>query len=393
MRRVAYVCADPGVPVFGDKGCSVHVREWMRAARRGGAQIELFATRLAGEPPPDLEDIPVHLLPLRGSGDTAARERALQVLDRQIGSFLECAGPFDLIYERHALFSAGAMDYARRSGALGLLEVNAPLVDEQQEHRTLIDDAGARCAARRAFDAADAIIAVSDLLAEHLRRRSGPTPVATIPNGVDCERFQPGVAGLDGGWRAPDGAFVVGFSGSLKAWHGLDTLVAAFEHVASDHRNAHLLIVGDGPERASCEEAICKAGLRERTHFLGARPHAAIPGILAAMDVAVAPYPKLDSFYFSPLKVYEYLAMGLPVVASRIGQLEAAIHSGDNGILVEPGDPIALSKAIMEIATNATLRNLLACRARESVIDNSWERVVARTFALAEGLNPRRCSP
>lgn len=84
--------------------------------------------------------------------------------------------------------------------------------------------------------------------------------------------------------------------------------------------------------------------------------------------------------------------MGLPVVASRIGQLETAIRSGDNGILVEPGDPIALATAIANVVENATLRRLLACRARESVLDNSWDRVVARIFELADGLAPLRSS-
>lgn len=389
MRRVAYVCMDPGVPVFGDKGCSVHVREWLRAAQRCGAQVELFAVRLAGEAPLDLVDIPIHVLPLRGGGDAAARERALKELDRQIPAIVDRTGPFDLVYERHALFSSSAMHYARGAGSVALLEVNAPLVEEQREHRTLIDEDAARATAGDAFGAASALVAVSDDLAERLRREAGATPVATLPNGVDCERFRPG---LEATFRKPENTFVVGFSGSLKAWHGLDTLITAFEHLACALDAIHLVIVGDGPERGACEEAVCKAGLRDRAHFLGARPHAQIPGILTAMDVAVAPYPKLDTFYFSPLKVYEYLAMGLPVVASRIGQLETAIRSGDNGILVEPGDPIALATAIANVVENATLRRLLACRARESVLDNSWDRVVARIFELADGLAPLRSS-
>lgn len=389
MRRVAYVCTDPGVPVFGDKGCSVHVREWLRAARRSGAHVELFAVRLAGDPPPDLEEIPVHVLPLRGGGDAAARERALQSLDAQIAAILRRAGSFDLVYERHALFSAGTMDYARANGVPGLLEVNAPLVEEQRQHRTLVDERAARHACRASFEAASALIAVSAHLAGCLKQHTASTPVHTIPNGVDCERFRPGTPPA---YEFPEDAFVVGFSGSLKAWHGLDTLVAAFERVASDLDQAQLLIVGDGPERDPCEEAIVKAGLRERTHFLGARPHARIPGILASMDVAVAPYPKLDTFYFSPLKIYEYLAMGLPIVASRIGQLEAAIRSGHNGLLIEPGDPIALADAIRGLADDTPSRQALADRARESVLDQSWDQVVARTFALADDPAPLRSS-
>src|SRR5262249_53202779 len=82
-----------------------------------------------------------------------------------------------------------------------------------------------------------------------------------------------------------------------------------------------LLIVGDGPERPRLEADLCARGLRELTQFTGSVDSDEVPGLLASMEVAVAPYPKLASFYFSPLKVYEYMAAGLPIVASRIGQL------------------------------------------------------------------------
>ena len=77
--RLAYVCADPGIPVFGAKGASIHVQEVIRAFRRQGLQVRLFAMRLGGEPPADLRDLPVHCLPEPPRGDTARRERAAMV--------------------------------------------------------------------------------------------------------------------------------------------------------------------------------------------------------------------------------------------------------------------------------------------------------------------------
>ncbi|HMC90550.1 MAG TPA: hypothetical protein VKI17_13430, partial [Gemmataceae bacterium] len=74
--RVAYLCADLGVPVFGCKGCSIHVQEVVRALTRQGAEVELFAMRAAGEPPAGLETVRLHHLPALPKGDCAAREQA-----------------------------------------------------------------------------------------------------------------------------------------------------------------------------------------------------------------------------------------------------------------------------------------------------------------------------
>src|SRR5262249_29646448 len=133
--RIAYVCADLGVPVFGRKGCSIHVQEVVRALSEQGACVELFARRLDGEPPPGLETIPLHALPASPKGDHTLREQAALRANDDVRALLEQEGPFDLVYERYSLWSFAAMEYARASGTPGLLEVNAPLIAEQAEHR------------------------------------------------------------------------------------------------------------------------------------------------------------------------------------------------------------------------------------------------------------------
>ncbi|ANS79837.1 Glycosyltransferase [Serinicoccus hydrothermalis] len=142
MTRVAYVCADPGIPVFGTKGASVHIQEMVRAWRARGAEVEVYAVRLgdAAQVPADLADLVVHHVPVGkvggGSGDPGAaarREVAQRQAAAEIARRVVVAAP-DVVYERYSLFSP-VLALARRG--LGervttVLEVNAPLIDEQR---------------------------------------------------------------------------------------------------------------------------------------------------------------------------------------------------------------------------------------------------------------------
>ena len=166
--KIAYVCADPGVPVFGRKGSSIHVQEVVRALTRSGAQVELFAMRFDGEPSPDLAHIPRHQLPPVGKGDAAQREQAALGVNDALYRALAAAGPFDFVYERYSLWSYAGMEFAAATKIPGLLEVNAPLIEEQAQHRSLVNRAGAEEVARRTFGAATALLAVSDDVAAYL---------------------------------------------------------------------------------------------------------------------------------------------------------------------------------------------------------------------------------
>ena len=117
--RVAYVCADPGVPVFGRKGCSIHVQEVVRSLKAHGVRVDLFAARVDGPPPPGLDDVALAVLPLNASGDAAARERAAVRANHLFRHALALSGPFDAVYERYSLWSFAGMRFAREAGILG----------------------------------------------------------------------------------------------------------------------------------------------------------------------------------------------------------------------------------------------------------------------------------
>ncbi len=380
--RVAYVCADPGVPVFGQKGCSIHVQEVIRALTAHGARVNLFATRIDGTRPPGLEAVTLHALPGTRGTTVESRERAAHQANTPLRLALEKAGAFDLVYERHSIWSVEGMRFARDRGIPGVLEVNAPLVDEQAEHRTLCDRASALLAAKGAFEAASTIVAVSKGTAAYVRRFiDGSRKLFVVPNGVDPSRFREPRGPRR---READDAFTVGFVGSLKPWHGLPILARAFGELHAEKARSRLLVVGDGPERLRTEQWLDEHGLRDVARFTGAVEPDRIPALLASMDAAVAPYPALPGFYFSPLKVLEYMAAELPVVASRIGQLEDVIADGTTGLLCRPGDPRALSAQLQRLRDDPDLCLRLGSAARAAVIErHTWRAATSRILALA----------
>src|SRR5207249_52446 len=144
--RIAYVCADPGVPVFGRKGCSVHVQEVIRAFRRSGADVELFAARADGPLPPELDGVHVHRLPaVRAAAPGIA---AVEGLNRALAVGLSQAAPFDMVYERYSLWSAAAMEHAHAARAAWNLYGRVRGLDETLARRPGPDRSvrGAACA-------------------------------------------------------------------------------------------------------------------------------------------------------------------------------------------------------------------------------------------------------
>ena len=383
--RVAYVCADPGVGVFGRKGASVHAQAVLREFEAMGAEVHLLAVRTGDQPPSGLGSVQVHPLPDVTRGEPAAREISARASDAAVAGVLDdlhAEAPFDLVYERYSLWGRTATAWAAARGVPSVLEVNAPLVQEQAEHRHLIDRAGAETVARRALSAATAVVCVSDDIAAWARTLArDPGRVHTVPNGVDVDLVTPSPRPPTPATGAP---FTVGFVGTLKPWHGVETLVAALGILATDDRSYRLLLVGDGPRADALLDQAREAGVDDLVEATGAVDHDAVPALLHRIDVATAPYPAAEGFYFSPLKVYEYLAAGLPVVASRAGQVDQALDGGRLGVLVEPGDPAALAEAIASLRSDLHRRTVLGRAARERAARaHTWRGVVVRSLGLA----------
>lgn len=401
--RIAYLSADYGIPVLGGKGGSIHIQQLIGALVALGHEVELYCTRLGDgdpsciparivevtKPAPQLSGQEAVQGPVRErlAKERGWMERASALADRVVAE--HARQPYDMIYERYGLWSRAGVDIARRTGLRCVLEVNAPLLQEAESYRELAARDEAAAIEADVLRHADAVVAVSRAVADYVvSRGAAASRVTVIPNGVDTELFNPDRPSASiPTWQ---GNPVIGFVGGLKPWHGLQELLAAFRSVAATHPDARLLIIGDGPMRGWIEGFLAGTGLADRVALPGWVAHETLPGLLNRMDIATAPYPRLDGFYFSPLKLFEYMAAGRAIIASGIGQIASIIRDGDNGLLAEPGNADVLAAKIRQLLDSAPLRARLAASARAEACRYTWLDNARMVVDLGVGMASRR---
>ncbi len=248
--RIAYVCTDPGIPVFGSKGASIHVQSVLKVLVNQGHDVHLATVRLGGDP---MDGVTVHSLRSVGKGAAAVREHAAQQADAEVAAVLGRVLP-QLVYERYSLWGRTATRWAARQGVPSVLEVNAPLIDEQALYRELVDASAAEAVAVSALTLASTVICVSEGVQQWAQskseRREG---VHVLANGVDTERIQPASRAVT---PAEGSQFTVGFVGTLKAWHGIETLMEAIRGLSAADPSWRLLLVGDGPMTAPLQRLV-----------------------------------------------------------------------------------------------------------------------------------------
>ncbi len=394
--RIMYASADHGIPVFGNKGASIHIQEMVKAFGELGHETTLLTARL-GDGPPTLpgevrkirSSAPSHL-DGQSAGHNENCRSAKETRYLSIADAIEHAiiaehrrEPLDLIYERYSLWSAAGTRAAKRLSVPCILEVNAPLLAEQRQYRKLVLDGQARAIEREVLTTVDHIFAVSDEVAEYvIRQGASPNRVEVQPNGVNTDVFSPigDVAKIDG----IGDELVIGFCGSLKPWHGVEDLLQAYASILQTAPTSKLLIVGDGPLSEWMKGFIAGARLEDNVVLLGWRPYEELPSLIRRMDIATAPYPDLEDFYFSPLKLFEYMACGKAVVAADIGQIRSVLKNNQNGLLNRPGDCDHLADLIGGLMEQPALRQRLGAHAAQSVAERSWRNNALRVTSMVE---------
>lgn len=414
--RILYVCSDFGVPVYGHKGASIHLRAMARALTDTGHTVQILSPALERDANFDFE------VPAVTPISMAEHSTTLDVLRRADKRFGKLASGHvsrlgqevrnlvyndllaraadslrgfsaDCVYERYALFADGGLALARALGVPHLLEVNAPLCLEQERVRGLHLGDLAREIETRVWCETDAFLGVSaELRGMALEAGAAAARVHVVPNGVDAARFQPQPGARDALRRelGLGSGPVLGFVGSLKSWHGTDVLLRAFARLAPRWPQARLLLVGEGPMAEALRSAAEDLEVASAVCFTGAVDHARVPDFLAAMDVTVAPYLPSEDFYFSPIKIYEYLAAGKPVVASHLGQIVALAEAGYVDT-VPPGDADALAAALEAVLASPDRATERTARGREWTLrERTWTANARRLAELASAKSAAR---
>jgi glycosyltransferase involved in cell wall biosynthesis len=201
--------------------------------------------------------------------------------------------------------------------------------------------------------------------------------ITCIPHGIRMDQFGP-----DSRRRDPGTATIV-FVGSFYHWHGVELLIEAFAMALEQVPGLRLCLIGDGLTRPVCEAKARHLGVSDAVEFTGWIAREQVAGYLSAADIGVAPYLKLETFYFDPVKIIEYMAAGLAVIASRQGSIDRTVDDGENGLLVPPGDVEALAEAITTLASDAVLRERFGEAGRQKIAHNqSWEATAERILSL-----------
>ena len=387
---VALWLGSVGSPVGGSV---THISGILRGLRERGLRTGLVT---AVEPPAQLtavvDEVRV-VSPLRAGRRAASPLASLASnapLRDAVEGLVDDLGA-DVVYQRHAPFLSAGLDAARARGAALVLEWNA------SEHWAFTNWSNSpfRGGAmgrllgsmeRRVARGATLIAAVSSA-ARDMAEAAGAHPerTMTLPNAVDLAEID-AILQERADEPSRDGRRLVGWVGSFGVWHGADVLIAALADLDAE---TEAVLIGDGPERAACEELAIRLGVAERVTWAGQAEHRRAVELLAGCDVLVSPTVPLrgeQRFFGSPTKIFEYMAIGKPIVASRLGQIAEVLEDGRTAKLVTPGDPGELGRAV-ESVRRAPENSAARARAARAEVERShtWSRRAADLIARLEG--------
>jgi len=362
--RILYSAIDQVVP--GTRGGSTHVRAVAEGLAALGHQVHALVMKGDGALSSAVDWI--------GMSPPLGFNQLRWVRSAEVRRIAERIRP-DVIMERYYNFGGEAILHARPLKARAVLEVNAPVIDHPGSAKAALDRAllvrPMQRWRERLVRAADLIVTPTAAILP------GDTPrekVLEIEWGADTDLFHPGAVGPLS--FVPSIGTVAVFAGAFRRWHGAIHLARAIRELRQRGRtDVAALFIGDGPERAAVQAEA--AGL-EHVVFAGALPYEQMPAALASAHIGVAPFditahkPLSLGFYWSPLKLFEYMAAGLPVVAPASARIPQLIEHGREGLLYHPADPAALARTLEEL-TDARLRASLGAAARDRAVrEYSW---------------------
>jgi starch synthase len=363
--KILYVATDQIVP--GTTGGSVHVLEVAQGLARRGHEVHAVVAASGGPAREEAGSVVWHRVGWR------PRHRFFRFRARPAVEAIADEMRPAVVMERYYNFGGEGIRAAAARGIPSLLEVNSPVVDHPRSAKAALDAALLVRPLRRYREslcrqAAVLVSPIPEIVPEFARGKT-----ETVTWGANVDSFSP-ARRRDEVRRAleiPEGSVAVLFTGSFRPWHGVHVLEAAARRL-KDRADLYFLLVGGGT---------AAAGEGYRGRRLGTRAYAEMPDLVAAADIGVAPYDPARlgqlalGFYWSPLKIFEYMASGLPTVTIPRPPLTEIVREGQEGLHAREGDPAALAAALFRLADDAGLRSRLGASARARVVERySWAR-------------------
>jgi glycosyltransferase involved in cell wall biosynthesis len=298
----------------------------------------------------------------------------------------------DAIYERANVYMLSGVWAARLFSLPLILEVNAPLAEERAKFGGLALPRMAQWSEEMAWRAADHVLPVTRVLGD-LVERSGVSAARVVVtcNGIDTEKFSETAQQKDRSLLPASfaGGPVLGFVGYVRSWHGLPQIVEllARDPLLSD---ANLLIVGDGPGVPEIVRQAENLGVGGRVHVTGVVGRDALAPCISLFDIALQPEV---TPYASPLKLFEYMALGRSIIAPDASNIREVLTDGIDCALFAPDDPVSLADAIRRLVSDPALRTRLGSAAARKIVeeDITWARNARRVISLIQGA--RHISP
>jgi len=378
--KILYSAIDQTVP--GTKGGSVHVAAVAEGLAALGHDVTALVTPGQGTANASrVRWIPM-APPLHSTHLRLARSGAVAAIARDLRP--------DAIVERYHNFGGEAIRLAPSLNAVAVLEVNAPVIDHPGSAKAVLDRALVVQPMRRWREhlcrLADVIVTPNPGIIPPAIPRDR---IRVLEWGADTDRFRPGAVDETPFARLAVTTVAV-FAGAFRSWHGAIHLVEAIRTLRARGRaDVGAVFVGDGPELPRVRTAA--SGI-EGIVLAGAVPHHRMPAVLASADIGVAPFdlgahaPLSLGFYWSPLKIFEYMASGLPVVAPAVDRIPALVAHGREGMLydLQGGPHGEVLAATLLALSDPTVREPLGAAARaRAVRDYSW---AAHCRALASAI-------
>lgn len=286
----------------------------------------------------------------------------------------------DCLYERYNLYFLSGAWLRKKYSIPMLLEVNAPLYDERRKYSGIALDWFARWTERRAWRAADYVLPVTRVLADYVTAAGVPeSKIVVIPNGINAQRFGD-TPGVDEAKRALGlSGLVLGFVGFMREWHRLERVV----DMIAEHKEQgwQLLLVGDGPVRQDLQRQARERGVADRVTITGVVDRDHVANYIAAFDIALQPHVVE---YASPLKLFEYLALGRAIVAPDTANIKEILTDGENAVLFDVSQAEDFIRAVKCVCQDQALRARVSDGAKATIerLGLTWENNARRVEAL-----------